>query len=1399
MKKRLLYVAFTLLTVLGFASTAQAQNAYAYGLNGALSTDGTTINVNYRLNAAATGANIILTNGDKEVLSLPVEAANLVAGEHSIAIPVTNLPTGVDLKWKIEVKSAIAATPTVLPKAYRFYHPQGVVVDNNPNSANFGRILVTECMTVKDVIYQSGNAADGQGIYAFDPTMTPIKNKNGGFAFKGGMTYSETFTGLTKTSYDPRKIRITEDGRIFVTRQSNVDTPLMEVNPLDLDAPFVSVFQGTVDAATLETKDADGKFIASANVGFDVMGSGANLKLLMLSTNADGLGFSQSGFRTDEYNLGTAKTFSTVPTKSIVELSGQKTISYANASVQYDKEGGIWYVQYRGTPTHAEPAIIHINALGEEDYRDITTVAGGGGVCFNPDFTLIAITNKKKWVGIYEIGKDAAQKPTLTLKYEFDTTIGNNCNDIAWDVANNLYVVGNSGEWFKAFALPRATDAVTTPAMDKFAINIPAPVPPTPAGPALTEKWKITEGLPVAAEARQAAYKNGKLYIQNKATKTIQVWDAKGLTDEGYPSGAGTNITTDEAGNIIVRIGTFPNAFASDVAELRIISADGKITKDVTLSGIPAGRCDFFGKVKGNVLDAVDGGVLYLMIGGNQSITVVPIIDGVQNIDYTFQAPYDGALATSGVINAVGEKLVVYGRGGGNTIVEGAMEGEAFVKNRTYITPSHNAANGCTSFTMGGVEYILYTTSPNAKYGDGFAIAKASDVADNAIIVENVETINAKNGFQANWVFAEVVSDTKANIYQYFPGGYIAMYEFTIPAPEPPVVTALTQKWKITEGLPAAPEARQAAYKNGKLYIQNKATKTIQVWDAKGLTDEGYPSGAGTNITTDEAGNIIVRIGTFPNAFASDVAELRIISADGKITKDVTLSGIPAGRCDFFGKVKGNVLDAVDGGVLYLMIGGNQSITVVPIIDGVQNIDYTFQAPYDGALATSGVINAVGEKLVVYGRGGGNTIVEGAMEGEAFVKNRTYITPSHNAANGCTSFTMGGVEYILYTTSPNAKYGDGFAIAKASDVADNAIIVENVETINAKNGFQANWVFAEVVSDTKANIYQYFPGGYIAMYEFTTPAPEKADLYMIGQIAPNNYEWKANVGHKMDGGVDGIYTTTVRIAENATSDGIPAFGFATKLGANADDWATLNANRFGAAVDGTMVDNDTEAPLVKAEGALKIKGWEYLVTVNMKAMTVKCTATTPIPSETYPETLYVIGQIKPAEGDQWKTDDASYPLAKTGNEGEYKGTDIKLYGNAFFTLVSKLGATWDIVNPFRYGPAIADDVLVPEVAATVTVGATNSWKIIPAGYTLLVNLKNKTILASKTSGVDGVDAAAVKVIGGVGEINVIGEANSIEVFNAGGALVSKNETSVLCASGIYFVRVDGKITKVVVR
>lgn len=68
-----------------------------------------------------------------------------------------------------------------------------------------------------------------------------------------------------------------------------------------------------------------------------------------------------------------------------------------------------------------------------------------------------------------------------------------------------------------------------------------------------------------------------------------------------------------------------------------------------------------------------------------------------------------------------------------------------------------------------------------------------------------------------------------------------------------------------------------------------------------------------------------------------------------------------------------------------------------------------------------------------------------------------------------------------------------------------------------------------------------------------------------------------------------------------------------------------------------------------------------------------------------------------------------------------------------------------------------------------------------------------------TVGVAGVDADAAKVIAGVGEINVIGEAQNIAVYTMGGAKISANEAKVNCAAGLYIVVVDGKVSKVAVK
>ena len=115
----------------------------------------------------------------------------------------------------------------------------------------------------------------------------------------------------------------------------------------------------------------------------------------------------------------------------------------------------------------------------------------------------------------------------------------------------------------------------------------------------LTLLWMNTDVAPLTLDVRQGFGRDGKFYLQNKAAKTIEVWNETGKIQE-IPSGAGTNITFDDAGNILVRIGTFPDPFNKDINELRIIPADGSAAIDIALSGITGGRLDFWGHVQGN-------------------------------------------------------------------------------------------------------------------------------------------------------------------------------------------------------------------------------------------------------------------------------------------------------------------------------------------------------------------------------------------------------------------------------------------------------------------------------------------------------------------------------------------------------------------------------------------------------------------------------------------------------------------------------------------------------------------------------------------------------------------------------------------------------------------------------
>ena len=71
-------------------------------------------------------------------------------------------------------------------------------------------------------------------------------------------------------------------------------------------------------------------------------------------------------------------------------------------------------------------------------------------------------------------------------------------------------------------------------------------------------------------------------------------------------------------------------------------------------------------------------------------------------------------------------------------------------------------------------------------------------------------------------------------------------------------------------------------------------------------------------------------------------------------------------------------------------------------------------------------------------------------------------------------------EFFVYPTLPN--YQNGFAVAEANAEAPIAEI-ESTVTANA-NAFTSNWLNAEV-DEAGVLIYQYYPGGNIAVYRLT--------------------------------------------------------------------------------------------------------------------------------------------------------------------------------------------------------------------------------------------------------------------------------------------------------------------------
>ena len=516
---------------IGYTGTLYAQwkkeptdalNPFAYALSSELSQDNSQLLVNYSLNARAMDVQIVIMDGETAVKTIACDG--LSKGSHSIAIPTAGLPEHKQLTWKVEVKGAEVTEPTEYAVNYSFYHPSAVDIDNNPENPTFGMILTNEGMhEVKDINgYLS--TGYGAGIYAFNPAFEPMPNGsnpgyNGGIEFTNGRA-----DDTTRIAYSPRRIRISEDGRIFVTSQNTDGNYLWEVNPENMNE-WNSIFKGTLNEQRALV-DAGGNFIAAPNNGFDVRGAGEDLQLMMYADRVSGSDNSPSkgSYRCDEYNLGTATTWAIAPTKNWV---GDKyAYKLRGTQVEYDNEGGIWLAYNSSIANETYPGLVHINKDGVEDVKVLWSNIDNAGIRLNHDFTKMILAGNNginRKATLYNVSKDINGVPVLTEEFVIDATyiLGKSLNDFAFDYAGNLYACGHStdnGEKIVAWAMPRSADEViTTPAASKYSFVISG-------GNATPRAWAYDLALVQEAEAYTFTFK-----ATTAANATLIFTDVEGI------------------------------------------------------------------------------------------------------------------------------------------------------------------------------------------------------------------------------------------------------------------------------------------------------------------------------------------------------------------------------------------------------------------------------------------------------------------------------------------------------------------------------------------------------------------------------------------------------------------------------------------------------------------------------------------------------------------------------------------------------------------------------------------------------------------------------------------------------------------------------------------------------
>lgn len=398
------------------------------------------------------------------------------------------IPRNTNLYASVTVQGDRTNTdPRLVSQSYRIYCGHGVTVDRNPNSKNFGKIFITEASqgtTSRDAYTQTKSLP---GLYVLDPDF--------GFTSTTRYTGENDFSayGTAKTGYEPWRVRVSQDGRIFVCSNdvNLTGVAVWEVDPNNFNK-WTPVLKGTRSADYTFQHNPSGYKIGII-CGMDVKNVGNELTLLLYTADKSGTDFAEDHYFAYEYKVS-SNTLTPIPA-----FHGIKKFAIVHnlISMVYGVDGSYWFGASRSTQSDGKANqrnIAHVkldkSTIGYENYNG-EFEAGGGIIEYKSTYNNATYNAENHtWLikgrlvngktnghfGIFLVqptndGKTGVARMDGTQGRPNWSAIeipdmGYWLNDFAIDYAENLYVVGSSDQGTKhgiyAFAMPYCGEKTTT-------------------------------------------------------------------------------------------------------------------------------------------------------------------------------------------------------------------------------------------------------------------------------------------------------------------------------------------------------------------------------------------------------------------------------------------------------------------------------------------------------------------------------------------------------------------------------------------------------------------------------------------------------------------------------------------------------------------------------------------------------------------------------------------------------------------------------------------------------------------------------------------------------------------------------------------------------------------------